>query len=86
LSGDCKVDSSDLAAFAEQWLSPPGCSGYPLGCADLAGSDGVNLVDFALLAENWQEDWTGSVRVIISPVQAVAAGARAAPGKTVATW
>ena len=76
LSGDCKVDFSDLAAFVEQWLNPPGCSGYPLGCADLAGNDGVNLVDFALLAEIWQEDWTGSVRVIISPVQAVAAGAR----------
>jgi len=76
LSGDCKVDCSDLEAFAEQWLDPLGCSGHPLGCADLAGNDGVNLVDFALLAENWQEDWTGSVRVVISPAQAVLAGAR----------
>ncbi|MHC4582514.1 MAG: hypothetical protein ACYS14_13745, partial [Planctomycetota bacterium] len=35
LSGDCKVDHSDLVAFVEQWLDPPGCSGHPLGCADL---------------------------------------------------
>jgi len=76
LSGDCKVNFSDLVAFVEQWLNPPGCSGYPLGCADLAGNDGVNLIDFALLAENWQEDWTGSLRVIISPAEAVADGAQ----------
>ena len=76
LSGDCKVNFSDLMAFVEQWLDPPGCSGYPLGCADLVGNDGVNLIDFALLAESWQEDWTGSLRVIISPPQALADGAQ----------
>jgi hypothetical protein len=76
LSGDCKVNFSDLAAFVEQWLDPPGCPDYPLGCADLVGNDGVNLVDFALLAENWQEDWTGILRVFISPPQAVANGAQ----------
>ena len=76
LSGDCKVNFSDLAVFVEQWLNPPGCSDYPLGCADLVGNDGVNLVDFALLAESWQEDWTGSLRVIISPPQALADGAQ----------
>ena len=76
LSGDCKVNFSDLVAFVEQWLDPPGCSDYPLGCADLVGNDGVNMVDFALLAESWQEDWTGLLRVIISPPQALADGAQ----------
>ena len=76
LSGDCKVNFSDLAIFVEQWLNSPGCSDYPIGCADLVGNDGVNLTDFALLAESWQEDWAGSLRVIISPPEVVADGAQ----------
>jgi hypothetical protein len=76
LSGDCKVNLSDLKVFAEQWLDPPGCSDYPLGCADLVGMDGVNLVDFALIAGDWLEDWNGSLRINISPSEAVAEGAR----------
>ena len=76
LSGDCRVNFSDLSAFVEQWLDPPGCSDYPIGCADIVGNDGVNLADFALLAENWQQDWTGSLRIIISPPQAIANGAQ----------
>ncbi|MBN1804372.1 MAG: CotH kinase family protein [Sedimentisphaerales bacterium] len=76
LTGDCIVDFSDLVVFTEQWLSPPGCPDYPLGCADLTGNDGVDLFDFALLAESWQEDWTGTLRIIISPSQAIADGAQ----------
>jgi hypothetical protein len=75
LSGDCKVNFSDLVMFTEQWLNPPGCLDYPMECADLTGNDGVDLFDFALLAENWQQDWTGTLRVIITPVEAVADGA-----------
>lgn len=47
LDGNCRVDWQDLLTFAEQWLDPPG------GSADLLGDDGVNMSDFALLAENW---------------------------------
>ncbi|HPC93807.1 MAG TPA: CotH kinase family protein [Sedimentisphaerales bacterium] len=76
LSGDCKVDFSDVMLLAEQWLDGPGYAGDPLGCADLVGSDGVTLADFARLAEEWSEDWTGALRVTLTPSEAVAAGAR----------
>ena len=75
-SGDCKVSFSDVKILAEQWLDPPGCVGYPEGCADLAGNDGVDLVDLALSAQNWREDWTGFLRVNIAPQEAVLAGAQ----------
>ncbi|UCD51442.1 MAG: lamin tail domain-containing protein [Phycisphaerales bacterium] len=78
LSGDCKVDLADLVTFVEQWLAAPGCVGVPDGCADLAGqaTDGVDLVDFAALAEHWLADWTAAVRVLISPPEVVSAGAQ----------
>jgi len=47
LTGDCEVDLEDLQVFSMQWLAPPGSSG------DLDGANGTNLVDFALLAEDW---------------------------------
>jgi len=50
LNGDCTVDLQDLQVFAEQWLDPPG------GSADLIGNDGVDIVDFALLAANWGQE------------------------------
>ena len=44
----------DLEIFAGHWLDPncsaPGCK------ADLDGVSGVNMADFALLAENWLRD------------------------------
>ena len=52
LNGDCKVSGEDIKAFAEQWLDPSGCSG--LGCADFDGENGVNMTDFALMAQKWQ--------------------------------
>ena len=76
LSGDCKVNFSDLMAFVEQWLDPPGCSDYPFGCADLAGNDGVNLVDFALITGGWLKDWKGFLRINITPPEVVTEGAR----------
>ncbi|MDH4240850.1 MAG: lamin tail domain-containing protein, partial [Phycisphaerae bacterium] len=52
LNKDYKVNSKDLRTFAFQWLDTaclePGC------LADLDGADGVNMVDLALLAKNWQ--------------------------------
>jgi len=56
LNKDYKVDFKDLRTLAWQWLDPaclePGCP------ADIDGSDGVNMVDYALLAKNWQMEQT----------------------------
>ncbi len=76
LSGDCKVNFPDLMLLADQWLDAPGCTGYPLGCGDLTGDDGVTLADFSQLAADWLADWTGTLRVTLSPPEAVAAGAQ----------
>jgi len=52
LNEDYVVDWEDLRIFAWQWLNPsclmPGC------IADLDGAYGVNMGDFALLANNWK--------------------------------
>ncbi|MHC4642744.1 MAG: FN3 associated domain-containing protein, partial [Planctomycetota bacterium] len=52
LNADHVVDGKDLLIFALQWLDPacfvPGCS------ADLDYIDGVNMDDFAIIANNWQ--------------------------------
>ena len=56
LDGDCATNLSDLILLAEQWLDPAGCVGYEDNCADLAGNDGVNQADFAIVAESWGID------------------------------
>ncbi|NIP27675.1 MAG: hypothetical protein GWN67_24355 [Phycisphaerae bacterium] len=52
LNEDYKVDLKDLHIFSLQWLDPmclaPGC------IADLDNVDGVNMDDFAMLANNWK--------------------------------
>jgi hypothetical protein len=48
---DCKINVQDLSLFAQQWLDTS-CSGP--SCADLTGGNGVNVADFAILANNWQ--------------------------------
>ncbi|MHC4543086.1 MAG: FN3 associated domain-containing protein, partial [Planctomycetota bacterium] len=52
LNADLVVDFKDVLTFSWQWLAPgclaPGCK------ADLDGVNGVNIADFALLANNWQ--------------------------------
>ncbi len=54
-----KVDIHDMQTFAEQWLDPTGtCSGD--NCADLDSANGVNMADWAILANNWQG---GSARI-----------------------
>ncbi|MCH9021691.1 MAG: CotH kinase family protein, partial [Planctomycetes bacterium] len=50
LSGDCIVGWADYLMLAAQWLDP-GCSGFD--CADLTGSNGVNMPDYVLLVNNW---------------------------------
>lgn len=53
LSGDCSVDTADLAILAAQWLD----FGNPADCtlsADLAGNDcKVTLADFVILTQEW---------------------------------
>ncbi|TFG47193.1 MAG: PASTA domain-containing protein, partial [Candidatus Brocadiia bacterium] len=52
ITGDGKVDHSDLAVMAEQWLQPPGSPSADIASAP--GGEGiVNFLDFAALAENW---------------------------------
>jgi hypothetical protein len=51
VNDDCRVDSQDLKILSEQWLDPN-------GLADLDKVNGVNLIDFALLAQNWLVDCT----------------------------
>jgi len=46
ISGDCIVDWRDLMLLCEQWLQQD-------GTADLDDVNGVNMFDFALLAEDW---------------------------------
>ncbi|MHC4659487.1 MAG: lamin tail domain-containing protein, partial [Planctomycetota bacterium] len=54
LDGDCDVDFGDVGVFAGQWLDPEGsCSDF--NCADIDSINGVDICDFALLAENWKE-------------------------------
>ncbi len=62
LNGDWKVDFIDLSILATQWLNPAGCAGHPNDCADIIGTDGVNLRDLASLADNWFE---GTVPAVV---------------------
>jgi hypothetical protein len=48
LSGNCTVDLHDLRLLAEQWLDPT-------GSADLDDINGINMVDFAMLGEDWRK-------------------------------
>ena len=57
LDGNNKVNLKDLVLFAAQWLGPPRSP------ADLNARDGVNMADFAVLAENWREG-EGAILVI----------------------
>jgi len=64
LDGDCIVGFADLQIFANQWLDPAGCTSHPDDCADLLGADGVNLADYAVLAEEWLKN----ISVVINEV------------------
>ena len=47
LSGDCAVGFDDVWRLAEDWLYPAGSP------ADIIGDNGVDMADFAAMAENW---------------------------------
>jgi hypothetical protein len=55
LNGDCEVDWEDIQTFTDQWLNTTeeedDCP-QP-GCADLDNTGEINLVDFAILANQW---------------------------------
>ncbi len=53
MNGDCKADITDLMVLADQWMDGAGCSIGLGDCADVVGSDGVNLQDFEALASSW---------------------------------
>jgi len=54
LNADCVVDYRDLELLAEQWLSLG--TGDAVSASDIDGDSRVNLVDFSLLANSWQEE------------------------------
>ena len=51
LNGNCRVDWKDIEVFAGQWLDNGGCE--DVVCADFDGLNGINLVDFSILANSW---------------------------------
>ena len=54
LNEDCKVNFEDLRHFAGQWLD---VNCLALDCeADLDSIRGVDMSDFACLADNWFKD------------------------------
>src|SRR3990172_4681465 len=75
---DCRVNWLDLRDFADQWLNgacdAPGCG------ADLDGAAGVNMPDFALLAENWGQ--SGSITLVINEVMADNEGTKEDPDES----
>jgi len=75
LNSDCTVDFNDLRIFSSQWLDAQGvCLGSDAACANLDGIGGIDMFDFALLANNWLES-LGALEVTIVPEQAVTADA-----------
>ena len=72
LFADCRINSLDLKVMADLWLDGPGSQ------ADLIGGNGVDMADFAKLAENWGVigQPTGSLYVRISPQAAIDLGAK----------
>jgi len=58
---DCRVDARDLQVLAWRWLDPH-CPGP--NCPDLDGADGINFVDFTLLASNWLKEGSSLTLVI----------------------
>ncbi len=53
--GDCKVNFTDYAALAAQWMNPCGTSGGHKYCnqTDLNQDGVVNYTDLAIMASNW---------------------------------
>ena len=71
LTEDCKVDLYDLDVFVEQWLmqNPEMCDEGGI-CADFLPPQGVDLIDFTVLATNWWLSGTPSLPLIINEFMA----------------
>ena len=57
VTGDCIVDSFDLAAMASAWLAEPNSPGWDVHC-DIASDGGDGIIDsqdFAVFTAQWQE-------------------------------
>lgn len=54
LTGDCRLDVADLQIFCNQWLNSHGCEGFD--CADLNRDTKINIIDYYLLAKNWNNE------------------------------
>ena len=54
LTGDCTVSWLDLVDFAKQWLDLNECEDDS-PCANFDGLNGIDFVDFAVLANHWLE-------------------------------
>jgi len=54
VSQDWQVTWEDVALFSDQWLDQTACSDF--NCADFDDDNDVDGADFALLAQNWQQD------------------------------
>lgn len=52
LNADCVTDILDFLFLAEQWMGT--CAGQ--ACGDIDNANGIDLKDFALLAEEWEKE------------------------------
>ena len=53
LDGNCRIDWEDIQAFTDQWLIPDIDDCPQPGCPDFDTDGEINLIDFAILANQW---------------------------------
>ena len=53
VDGDCDVTAKDMLLISMQWLDDPSCSGQPEDCAEIAGSNKIDIIDYAAFAHDW---------------------------------
>jgi hypothetical protein len=70
IDNDCQTTLADLELLALAWLESTAAP------ADLNGNEFVDMEELGLVAQSWQEDWTGSLKVNLLPVEVIAAGAK----------
>jgi hypothetical protein len=70
VNGDCITNLQDMALIGIDWLDESSAA-----LADLDGDSLVSISELTLLAMSWLENWTGSLRVELSPAEAIEAGA-----------
>jgi len=57
ISEDCKVDIVDIKEFAKWWASNPLPSSVPRQEADVNSDTAVNMLDFAKIASQWNQNY-----------------------------